>query len=311
MPLSLFETVKRSAVAGCAVGILRQGQRPEFVFHGACAPGGEQLHRGVMWEAASLSKPAVALLAIEQLRDEPSLLTRTLSTDLRSLGADDDARWMNVTPFHLLTHTSGLPNWREDGQRLGFESDPGTAGYSGEGYELLLSELSTRSGLPARSLLEGHLKRLGMLSSTFTPQDTTAARVVVGHDESGGSVPKHHPTQAKASGSLHTTVEDYMRFLQHIACPDDTTEPHRYTAAKLAAERQTEVLPGYGRTLAWAFVESDRGDVLWQHGDSPGFKHLAAVRPSTHEALLVLTNDDNGQALYRKLCLGFLGIEVW
>ena len=85
MPQRLSETVKRSDVAGCAVGILRQGQSPEFVFHGACGAGGEEIDRGVLWEAASLSKPVVALLAIEQLRDE-TLLTRTLSTDLSIAG---------------------------------------------------------------------------------------------------------------------------------------------------------------------------------------------------------------------------------
>jgi len=311
MQPSLSDIVKGSGVAGCAVGILRQGKGPEFTFHGACATGGEEIAPGFLWEAASLSKPVVALLAIEQIRDEATFLSQSLSIDPRSLGADDDARWAEVTPFHLLTHTSGLPNWRENGQQLGFESDPGTAGYSGEGYELLLTELSTRSGMLVGPMLDLHLARLGMLSSTFTPQDTTAAWVVVGRSESGSDVPKHHPAEAKASGSLHTTAMDYLRFLRHVARPYEAAEPHRSVEAKLVAERQTEVLPGYGRSLAWAFVESDLGDVLWQHGDNPGFKHVAAVRPSTGEALVVLTNDDNGQPLYRELCKGFFDIEVW
>lgn len=303
--------VESSDVVGCAVGILRRGAEPEFIFHGECADGGEAMTSDVLWEAASLSKPVVALLATQQFMSDPDLFSQRLSTDLDSFGATEDQRWAEVNRWHLLTHSSGLPNWRDAGQLLGFESDPGTAGYSGEGYELLLSELSLQSTLGAGPLLDRHLGQLQMSNSTFTPDAAAEAIVAIGHDNSGTDVPKQYWRHPSAATSLHTTANDYLQFLRVIARPDDVANPSLQEAAKRIAERQTEVLPGYGRTLGWAFAESDVGDVLWQHGDNPGFKHVAALRPATGEAIVVLTNDDGGQPLYRDLCRDFLGVEVW
>ncbi len=150
-----------------------------------------------------------------------------------------------------------------------------------------------------------------MSDSSFIPDPATARVVATGHDESGRPVLKHYPTVPKASGSLHTTVHDYLQFLRTIARPNNAENAALRDAAERVAERQTEVFPGYGRTLGWAFIEGDHGDVLWQHGDNPGFKHVAAVRPSTGEAIVVFTNDDNGQPLYRELCRDFLDVEVW
>lgn len=312
----LAEIVECSDVAGCAVGVLAGGQDPEFIFHGSCSIDGSPISAMTLWEAASLSKPVVSLLAAHHIAHDPDLLTTTLSADLDAFGVDDDERWGAVSLAQLLTHSAGLPNWRHEGQRLHFESAPDTPGYSGEGYELVLLELSARAGVNVDHLLAHHLQNLGMENSSFTPDPATPAEVAIGHDASGRAVPKTFPSRPAASGSLHTTVEDYTRFLAMIARPG-TLDADRRDAARIAAERQIEILPGHGRTIGWAFDasstdgSSSKGDVLWQHGDNPGFKHVAAVRPATGDALLVLTNDDGGQLLYRQLCREFLHIDVW
>ena len=307
----LTRLVDGSDVAGCAVARLRRDEEPEFIFLGSCEAGGASITSEVLWEAASLGKPVVALLAASLVRENPTHLEQPLSTDLAAWGADGDDRWNDISLLHLLTHTSGLPNWREDGALLGFDSDPGTPGYSGEGYELMLSELSVRSGSAAGSLLDRHLAALHMHSSTFTADPTKQLVMALGHDAAGTAVPKQHWSEPKAASSLHTTVEDYARFLLAIARPDEVSDPALRDAAFMLAVRQTELLPGFGRTLGWAFIEGDHGDVLWQHGDNPGFKHVAAVCPSTGEAIVVFTNDESGQTLYRDLCRDFLEVEVW
>lgn len=311
MASDLAQRVEQSSIAGCSVGRLQRGQEPEFAFGGVCSTNGAAMSRSAIWEAASLSKPVVALLATTNALADPTLLQQPLTTDLAGFGADSDARWDAVNLFQLLTHGSGLPNWRDEGQLLGFESDPGTPGYSGEGYELMLSELAHRSGVAAGPLLDEHLARLGMSASTFTPDPSRDAATVIGHDESGAAVPKQYWSEPKAASSLHTTIDEYMRFLRLIARPNEAASPELKAATERLTKRETEVIPGYGRTLGWSFNEGDHGDVLWQHGDNPGFKHVAAARPATGEAIVVFTNDDNGQPFYRDLCRDFLDVEVW
>jgi len=189
---------------------------------------------------------------------------------------------------------------------LSFERDPGSPGYSG--FELLLVELSDRSASPAETLLERHLQWLQMAGSSFTPDFATLSNVAIGHTLSGEPIPRGRDRTVTASGSLHTTAADYMRFLSAVARPDVIADPGMHAAVQRMAEQSVETLPGQGRTLGWAFTQTPSGDVLWQHGDNPGFKHIAAVRPDTGEAVLVFTNGDAGQRLYRDVCQRILQV---
>ena len=59
----------------------------------------------------------------------------------------------DITVRHVLTHTTGLPNWRPDGQPLEPLRPPGLRwGYSGEGFVLLQGHLEGRTGVPIATL---------------------------------------------------------------------------------------------------------------------------------------------------------------
>ncbi len=51
------------------------------------------------------------------------------------------------------------------------------------------------------------------------------------------------------------------------------------------------------RALGWAVASKGHGEILWQHGDNPGYKHLAAFNPGTGDAVVVMTNGDCGREL--------------
>lgn len=307
----ILDGIALGEVPGCCVGLLSGNLQPEFVYSGCIKRKGDPVSAGTLWETASLSKPVVALLALERGILDPDFLTKPLTVSPRQFGAATDDRWGELTLLHTLAHTTGLPNWRSTGESLSFESDPGSPGYSGEGFELLLAELSSRLGVRAVSLLERHLDRLQMATSSFTPDFTAVSSVATGHLLSGEPVPKHRDGIARASGSLHATAADYMRFLSVVARPDPTVDSGLATAAQRMASRSVETIPGHGRTLGWAFTQTASGDVLWQHGDNPGFKHVAAVCPDTGQAVLVFTNSDAGQTIYREVCRRVLHVEVW
>ena len=61
-----------------------------------------------------------------------------------------DERWRKITPRMLLSHTSGLPNYRgfEDDHKLSIHFEPGTRfAYSGEGLGLLQIVIETVTGV--------------------------------------------------------------------------------------------------------------------------------------------------------------------
>lgn len=153
--------------------------------------GGQPLNQDTMFEAASISKAVFAYIAL-QLADRGALdLDKPLVDHLRPNYLPDDAALATITARHVLTHTSGLPNWGEDSKpaSLAPQFTPGTHfSYSGEGFFWLqlVAEHLTGLGLDAmaRKML---FVPAGMTRSTFAAY-TEDANVSWGHV--GGRVAK-------------------------------------------------------------------------------------------------------------------------
>ncbi|MEM9327700.1 MAG: serine hydrolase domain-containing protein, partial [Bacteroidota bacterium] len=89
-----------------------------------------------IFEAASLSKQVTALLAL-RLIDAGKLNLQQLVTDIyEEPRLQNEPLTSQITVAHLLSHSSGLPNW--GGNELQLDFEPGSQWqYSGEGYVLL------------------------------------------------------------------------------------------------------------------------------------------------------------------------------
>ena len=90
-----------------------------------------------------------------------------------------------VTPRHVLTHSTGLPNWRSrDDDKLTPTFEPGTRfQYSGEGFFHLQRVVEHISGSGFESLVQERIfKPLGMSSTTYIWVPDGNERVVAGHN---------------------------------------------------------------------------------------------------------------------------------
>lgn len=153
--------------------------------------GGQPLNQDTMFEAASISKAVFAYIAL-QLADRGTLdLDKPLVDYLRPNYLPDNAALATITARHVLTHTSGLPNWGEDKNPASLtpQFTPGTHfSYSGEGlfWLQLVAEHLTGLGLDAmaRKML---FVPAGMTRSTFAAY-TEDTNVSWGHV--GGRVAK-------------------------------------------------------------------------------------------------------------------------
>jgi CubicO group peptidase (beta-lactamase class C family) len=139
-----------------------------------------------VFEAASLGKPLFAY-AVLKLIDAGTLeLDRPLYDYLPTPEADTP-RMRRVTARHVLTHTSGLPNWRHEPGPLAPETEPGEAyAYSGEGFFYLQRVVEKVTDRPiARLLREDMLHPLGMKESSWVWRDEFDDRMAMGYDEQG------------------------------------------------------------------------------------------------------------------------------
>jgi CubicO group peptidase (beta-lactamase class C family) len=136
-----------------------------------------------IFPAASMGKQIFAY-AVLQLVDEHRLdLDRTLK-DYVTEDAPSGERGSRITARHILSHSSGLPNWRDQGdQPLIAAFEPGTKfRYSGEGFYYLQRCVEKITGTGCEQFMQERMfKPLGMNSSTYLWRADAGQRLVSGH----------------------------------------------------------------------------------------------------------------------------------
>jgi CubicO group peptidase (beta-lactamase class C family) len=167
------------------------------------------------FEVASLSKLVFAYGALKVIEQRIIDLDTPLSRYLPQPYATDPALAV-ITARHILSHSSGFPNWRDaDGLRSAFK--PGSAfNYSTEGMIYLQTVLEHVLGIPFHEYLHTNLLQpLGMHDSQFLPSDMSGFPPFL---------PRH--LTSICAISLRTTAPDYARFLMAVMCDPCTSSAH-------------------------------------------------------------------------------------
>ncbi|MDB4911352.1 MAG: serine hydrolase, partial [Gemmatimonadetes bacterium] len=242
--------------------------------------------------AASLTKAMFAHLAM-QLADDgtialdtpiASYLPKPLPSYEKYADLSGDARWKRITPRMLLSHTSGLPNWRfvnADG-KLDLKFDPGAQySYSGEGINLLQFIIEQRTGKDVGDLMRARVfERFGMLHTSMTWQPSLQSELAFGYDSAGQSVGHNKRASARAAGSADTDLADMARFIQGVLRGDGLSDSSR--RAMLAPQIRIRTLhefptPSFDTTsrddaiglsygLGWGLFDSPHGLAFFKEG---------------------------------------------
>jgi CubicO group peptidase (beta-lactamase class C family) len=191
------------------------------------AEAGTKVDEETVFEAASLSKPTVAYLALLMVDRGQLELDAPIRDYIAESPVPDDPRGDRITVRHVLSHSSGLQNWRfrrEDTLRLAF--DPGARfSYSGEGFVLLQRVLEQRTNTAfARLMREELFEPLGMQRASFVWSAALAPHAARPHSSRG--VPQDSFGQ-RLGRELTTYVE--------ARTPPATVESLRYPELVAAA----------------------------------------------------------------------------
>jgi CubicO group peptidase (beta-lactamase class C family) len=299
-----------SNLCAVAVATLKGGQEARSLSASGC---GSNPASDAVFQAASLSKPFVAYLALRMVQRGELSLDKPLSDILPSgyrhrqnifalkaapivdLVPVDILR--RVTPRMLLTHSSGFPNWSSNGA-LTPTFTPGTRWqYSGEGYVLLQQALETISQRPLQQLAEAELfGPLGLTSSAFKLTDSILPRLIPGSPKQ-----LRFPYEI-APSSLYTSAADYVRFTAAVLSDKKmlaliTSEPVKLPTSWGSAFRSTSLAWGLG----WGIEASEAPAAIWHWGSNPGFRSLVMADLRSRDAIVVLTSADDGMPVAKTL----------
>jgi CubicO group peptidase (beta-lactamase class C family) len=205
-----------ACVPGLCAVLVRDGNVAWQHAMGVIKAGTNQtVDQDTMFEAASVSKAVFSYIALQLADDGTIDLDRPLVDYLRPPYLPDHPALSTITSRHVLTHTSGLPNWGEDNKPETFLPlfPPGTRfSYSGEGifWLQLVVEKITGQGLDAlarRMLFEP----ANMNRSTFAgyTDETNASWM-----HSGGRVAKNQDWR-DVSGFVKRLAEEWNKPVQN------------------------------------------------------------------------------------------------
>lgn len=174
-----------ATVPGLALGVVEGGATWMRGFGRASVPD-RSVEKNTVFEAASLGKPLCAYAALRLVDAGVLELDRPLH-EILALPDGNNRRMRRVTLRHVLSHTTGLPNWRKTYGVLEPVADPGkTFSYSGEAFFYLqrVMEVVTDTPFP-RFMRDQVLAPLGMDSSSFVWQPGFEDRMATGYDAHG------------------------------------------------------------------------------------------------------------------------------
>jgi CubicO group peptidase (beta-lactamase class C family) len=310
-----------ASVPGVAVALVENGQ-PVWTgsFGLANARTRTEVTEETVFEAASLSKPVVAY-AVLQLAERGVIALDTplvRYTGRRYLEGDD--RLDRITARHVLSNTTGFPNWRPRHAPLEIHFTPGERfSYSGEGYAYLQEALEYTTGKPLETLMQELVFRpLGMTSSSFIWRTMYEHRKATGHDEIGNANLRREPPAADAASSLHTTAADYARFVAAVlrreglsprAIEDMWSPQVTLDATCMICTRQENLRPSPSLSwgLGWGLETTGTDTTVWHWGDNNDMHAFVLAVPAERRAMVVLTNGENGLTLLPALSESFLG----
>ncbi|MBS0287555.1 MAG: beta-lactamase family protein [Proteobacteria bacterium] len=285
-----------------------------------------------IFEAASLSKPVFAYIVLKMAqRGEIDLDTPLIEILEKKFGKEDPRaqfgppfpgireheNYRKLTARMLLSHQAGLPN-EFIHPKYEFKAKAGSSfDYSGEAYRFLM-EVIDKIAYPKsiEILAQEEFKKIHMEHSSFIRPNV--ANIAVGHHGDGKMDERQHFFGIHPAGSLHTTAEDYGKFLK--ACVNDEyVRSKMFTPCVIELKgidfegMKQKVPEGILSHIAWGLgiglqKNSDGSVTAFHWGDGSGTcRNFAAINLSTNQAVTCFTNSANGPMVFRQICEPIIG----
>jgi CubicO group peptidase (beta-lactamase class C family) len=267
-----------------------------------------------LYNVASLAKPVFAetilrLAAAGRLSLDEPLAGHWVDPDVAG-----DPRHQRLTPRIALSHRTGFPNWRyqQPGRVLAFQRDPGTFGYSGEGYEYTRRFAQNKLATPWEALANQYvLQPLGMTNTASTRRDWFAGRIAMPFGPEGQYGEPSINDSVVVSDDLYTTVGDYARFLVGVmhreglalayAAQRDSVHVANEAAMAQCDPAQVAVCPRVGMGLGWEIIQFPGETVRMHSGSDWGEKAMAFYFAESRDGVVMLTNGENGMNIMMRV----------
>lgn len=318
------EHIAKAGIAGISVAVINHGQ---LVYSHATGVADRETGQPVtgctIFEGASITKPLFGHFVMTFVTDDSLDLDRPLADYLPHPDLADDPRSRLLTARMVLSHQTGLPNWREDEQegRLHFRFTPGEGfSYSGEAYQylaLVLQKIAGVDGPGLEALFQERIARpSGMIRTQIIPAQELLAHKATPHDDNGKPAkPWAYDATFGAAFGVNSHAPDFARWLASLM--QEKLPPAGLSEATVAlylspqpvavpynpANDPLQIGPA---AIALRFFLNDLpvlGKLYHHDGNNPGFSSLVLMHPQTGWGFVAFANSNQATSSLLELAL--------
>ena len=280
------------------------------------------VNENTMFEACSMSKPVFAFIVFQLVQQSKLDLDEPLCNYLDEGFYGEDSIYKKITARMVLSHQSGLPNWRKGEEErngpLPVYFTPGDRfSYSGEGYFYLQRVIEKLTGKSLEETARENLfSPIGMNNSSFVWTNQIDSLISCGHDTSGNFLTKSKYVHSNSAYTLYISAEDYAKFIIEILNSSQSNSSLlSENSLTTMLEPQVDVLvrdpierPGraFGLftywSLGWAVDSTAYGKVYYHSGaNRTGFRCYSQFNLEEGNGIVIMTNSLSGTELWTRL----------
>ncbi|MFX1537846.1 MAG: serine hydrolase domain-containing protein [Promethearchaeota archaeon] len=284
-----------------------------------------------IFEAASLTKPVAAYITLQFCHEGLIDLDTPLNDYLPAPYLKDEPLLEFITTRHVLSHTTGFPNWGSEEIPLKVYFTPGERfSYSGEGFMYLQRVLEHLTGKSFESIAQQRVfVPLGIENASMIWQGTYKELSAIGHYRKGTIRKKWRPSKAFAASSLHIAPSGYAKFLIELMQDDSSKKiplsedfiaemfsprvpvnnaglASRHDWPKSQVIERNDLFWGLG----WGLEKSNDKSYFWHWGDNEYFHCFTAGCREEKSAFIMMTNSRKAQIMTKtkKVLRAYKGI---
>lgn len=313
----LERKMKELIIPGLSFAIINSGQ---VVHHKTLGYSNienkEPVTAKTIFEGASMSKSVFAFFVMKYVEDGQLDLDKPLFKYLPYEDLENDERYKKITARMVLSHRSGLPNWREneEGKKLKIKFDPGTDfEYSGEGYQYLTLVLKEIEGADWNDLEKAFqnkiAKPLGLENTVFIQNDYIKNNKAEPYDKNGKRIDwKNNYWYNKdkntfvAASSIHSEALDFSKWMITVMKKKFLSENSYNEILRPHSKLNTsESGTTYFYSLGFITGDNNYKNTYFHSGSNDGFTCWYLFNIEKDWGFVVFTNSEYGEELGNEL----------
>ena len=333
--------MKAANVSGACVAIFNNNQ-PVYsrIFGFANVPKKELLKPTSVMYACSFAKVVFAYIVMQLVQEKKLDLDKPLIEYLPGSLVNykikgfnrgyqqlrNDERYKKITGRMCLNHTTGFPNWRwfEPDRKLKIKFEPGSRySYSGEGIYLLQFIITQITGKDYETLSQERVfNPFNMSNTSQLWQNRFDSAICYGHNAKGEIYDDLQKwDEASAGGSMSTTFDDYIKFytgfIQGKGLTKESFTEMIRPQVRIKSIQQfgpnawkdstsnDNIQLSYG--LGVGVLKTPYGNGFFKEGHDDGWGHYSICFPDKGIAIIIMTNNDNGESIFKELLATAIG----